>query len=61
MIDDLVERARRTFRALRHRNYRLFFAGWYIALQVLVPGLLYHAIAAGIAARFAVALQRVRG
>ena len=32
MIDDLVERARRTFRALRHRNYRLFFAGQGLSL-----------------------------
>ena len=32
MIDDLVVRARRTFRALRHRNYRLFFAGQGLSL-----------------------------
>lgn len=32
MIDRLSERARHTFRALRHRNYRLFFAGQGISL-----------------------------
>lgn len=32
MIDELVERARHTFRALRHRNYRLFFAGQGLSL-----------------------------
>jgi MFS family permease len=32
VIDDLVAQARRTFRALRHRNYRLFFAGQGVSL-----------------------------
>ena len=32
MIDELTGRARRTFRALRHRNYRLFFAGQGLSL-----------------------------
>lgn len=32
MTEDLVERARRTFRALRHRNYRLFFTGQGLSL-----------------------------
>lgn len=32
MIDGLVARARRTFRALKHRNYRLFFIGQGISL-----------------------------
>ncbi len=32
MIGDLPERARLTFRALRHRNYRLFFTGQGISL-----------------------------
>jgi len=30
--EDLIERARRTFRALRHRNYRLFFVGQGLSL-----------------------------
>lgn len=32
MIERLAERAQHTFRALRHRNYRLFFAGQGISL-----------------------------
>jgi MFS family permease len=32
MIDELIERARHTFRALRHRNYRLFFVGQGVSL-----------------------------
>ena len=32
MIERLAERAHHTFRALRHRNYRLFFAGQGISL-----------------------------
>ncbi|HVJ74061.1 MAG TPA: MFS transporter [Casimicrobiaceae bacterium] len=32
MIGDLVARTRRTFRALRHRNYRLFFTGQGLSL-----------------------------
>lgn len=32
MIDEIVERARQTFRALRHRNYRLFFVGQGVSL-----------------------------
>jgi MFS family permease len=32
VIDDLVQHFRRTFRALRHRNYRLFFAGQGLSL-----------------------------
>ena len=32
MLSDLIERARRTFRALRHRNYRLFFVGQGVSL-----------------------------
>lgn len=41
--------------------YRLYFADWYVLLQVLVPGLLYHTIAALVAARLAGVLGRVRG
>lgn len=32
MIARIVERARATFRALKHRNYRLFFAGQVVSL-----------------------------
>ncbi|MEO8486991.1 MAG: MFS transporter [Betaproteobacteria bacterium] len=32
MLDDLIGRARRTFRALRYRNYRLFFTGQGLSL-----------------------------
>ena len=32
MIEDLVERTRRTFRALAYRNYRLFFTGQGLSL-----------------------------
>jgi hypothetical protein len=39
--------------------YRLFFADWYIALQVLVPGLLYTTLACRVAAGFAASLRRV--
>ena len=31
-MEGLIERARRTFRALRHRNYRLFFVGQGLSL-----------------------------
>jgi hypothetical protein len=39
--------------------YRLFFATWYVALQVLVPGLLYTVIACRLAAPFAASLRKV--
>ncbi len=39
--------------------YRLFFAPWYVAMQVLVPGLFYTAAACWIAAGFAASLRQV--
>ncbi len=39
--------------------YRLFFAPWYVALQVLVPGFLYTVIACRVAADFAASLRKV--
>ncbi len=39
--------------------FRLFFAPWYIALQVLVPGLLYAVIACRVATDFAASLRKV--
>jgi hypothetical protein len=39
--------------------FRLFFAPWYIALQVLVPGLLYTVVACWLAVPFASSLRRV--
>lgn len=39
--------------------YRLFFADWYLAMQALVPGGLYAAVAAWMAWPFAASLRRV--
>lgn len=39
--------------------FRLFFAPWYVAFQVLVPGLLYTVLACRIATGFADGLRRV--
>jgi hypothetical protein len=39
--------------------FRLFFAPWYMLLQVLVPGLLYTVIACRVATGFAASLRRV--
>lgn len=39
--------------------FRLYFADWYVALQVLVPGLLYTTIAARLATEFADGLRKV--
>ncbi|MDP2306924.1 MAG: hypothetical protein Q8P18_12945 [Pseudomonadota bacterium] len=39
--------------------FRLFFAPWYMAMQVLVPGLLYTVLACRIATGFAASLRRV--
>jgi hypothetical protein len=39
--------------------YRLYFAGWYVAFLVLVPGLLYVAAGAVLAVPFARSLRRV--
>lgn len=39
--------------------FRLYFAPWYIALQVLVPGLLYTVLACALAVPFAASLRRV--
>ena len=32
MLNEFAERTRHTFRALRHRNYRLFFVGQGLSL-----------------------------
>jgi hypothetical protein len=39
--------------------FRLFFAPWYMAMQVLVPGLLYTVLACRVATGFAASLRRV--
>ena len=39
--------------------YRLFFADWYIALLIALPGFVYVAIAMGVAVPFAASLRRV--
>lgn len=39
--------------------YRLFFAPWYMAMQVLIPGLLYNVAASWIATTFAASLRQV--
>jgi len=39
--------------------YRLYFAAWYVAFLVLVPGLLYVAIGCVLAVPFAASLRRV--
>lgn len=39
--------------------FRLFFAPWYVAMQVLVPGLLYTVLACRVATGFAASLRRV--
>ncbi len=39
--------------------FRLSFAPWYVAMQVLIPGLLYAVIACRIAVDFAASLRRV--
>ena len=39
--------------------FRLSYAGWYIALQVLGPGLLYVVVACRVATGFAASLRRV--
>jgi hypothetical protein len=39
--------------------FRLFFADWYMALEVLVPGFLYTVLACRIGADFAASLRRV--
>ena len=41
--------------------YRLYFAGWYVALLLLVPGLLYTVVACWLATGFAASLRRVEG
>lgn len=41
--------------------YRLYFAGWYVALVLAVPGLLYTVIACWLATGFAASLRRVEG
>lgn len=45
--------------ALSASFYRLFYAGWYAALLVALPGFAYSAIAAVLATRFSDALRRV--
>lgn len=39
--------------------YRLFYADWYVALLVALPGFLYPTLAAALASRFADSLRRV--
>lgn len=41
--------------------YRLYFAGWYVALLLVVPGLLYTVVACWLATGFAASLRRVEG
>lgn len=39
--------------------YRLYFAGWYVAMMLALPGFLYTAIACWIATGFAASLRRI--
>ncbi len=39
--------------------YRLYFAGWYVAMMLALPGVLYTAIACWIATGFAASLRRI--